>query len=132
MTLEDVRDIERLKHESCFALDDGRADEWAALFTEDGRFVRDDGTTYEGREALRRFVSGFDGTFAHTAHVVTNPAVHVDGDAASGRWYLLLFYRTTAGDVGMTQAQYDDTYRRVDGAWSIKQSTLSYGLSRDL
>jgi hypothetical protein len=55
--LEDAHAVRRLKHAYCFAIDGGRYEEWVSLFTEDGTFVRDDGTAYEGREALLGFAT---------------------------------------------------------------------------
>lgn len=125
MSLDDERAIERLKHEYCFAIDDGRYEEWASLFTDDGRFVRGSGDTFEGYDELHEFASEqFDPLFETVTHVVTNPVVNVDGDEATGRWYLLFVYETEDGAVGWTQARYEDEYRRVDGEWRIAESTV--------
>jgi uncharacterized protein (TIGR02246 family) len=129
MSHEDERAIERLKHEYCFAIDGGHHEAWAALFTEDGRFVRDNGDTYAGHDDLARFSrEEFAPAFAHSAHVVTNPVIDVAGEAATGQWYLLMFYRTAAGATGWTQARYEDAYRNVEGEWKIADSTLTYGV----
>jgi len=131
MSLEDVHAIQRLKHEYCFAIDGGDYERWVSLFTEDGRFVRDSGETFEGHEELHAFASeGFDAGFEHSAHVVANPVVDVDGDTATGRWYLVLFYTDADGNDGWTQARYEDEYRRVDGEWRIVESSVDYGVAR--
>ena len=131
MSTEDVHAIQRLKHEYCFAIDGGDYERWASLFTEDGRFVRDSGETFEGHEEIHAFASeGFDAAMDHSAHVVTNPVVDVEGDTATGRWYLLLFYRDADGNEGWRQATYEDEYRRVDGEWRIAESSIDYGLDR--
>jgi len=132
MSVEDVHAIQRLKHEYCFAIDGGDYERWASLFTEDGRFVRDNGETFEGYEELHGFASeGFDAAFEHSAHVVTNPVVDVDGDTATGRWYLVLFYRDADGNDGLTQARYDDEYRTVDGEWRVAASSVEYGIANE-
>jgi uncharacterized protein (TIGR02246 family) len=132
MPTEDVHAIRRLKHEYCFAIDGGDYETWTSLFTEDGRFVRDSGETFEGHEEIHRFASeGFDEAFEHSAHVVTNPVIDVEGDTATGRWYLLLFYRDADGNGGWTQASYDDRYRKVDGEWRVASSEVTYGLAHD-
>ena len=131
MSLEDVHAIQRLKHEYCFAIDGGDYERWASLFTDDGRFVRDSGEAFEGHEALHGFASErFDAAMEHSAHVVTNPLIDVDGDTATGQWYLLLFYTDADGTDGWTQARYDDEYRRVDGEWRIAESSIDYGVTR--
>lgn len=129
MTATDVRAIQRLKHEYCFTIDGGRYEEWASLFTDDGRFVRDNGDSYEGHEELYAFASEeFDEAFVQSAHVVTNPLVEVDGEEATGEWYLLLCYQTREGETGWTQAKYDDEYRKVDGEWRVAESRVTYGV----
>ncbi|MCU4972846.1 nuclear transport factor 2 family protein [Halobacteria archaeon AArc-m2/3/4] len=137
----DVQAIQRLKHEYCFTIDGGEYESWAGLFTEDGRFIRDSGETFEGYDELYAFASeGFDDAFDHSAHMVTNPVIDGgDGnsaagegdDVAIGRWYLLLFYRRSDGDVGWTQARYDDVFRKIDGEWQIAEVDLTYGVTRD-
>lgn len=125
----DVRAIQRLKYEYCFTIDGGRYEEWASLFTEDGRFVRDNGDVYEGHDELYAFASeGFDEAFTQSAHVVTNPLIEVAGDEAVGEWYLVLFHETPDGESGWTQAKYEDEYRKVDGEWRVSESTVSYGV----
>jgi len=132
MSRADVDAIARMKHEYCFTIDRGQYDAWPTLFTEDGRFVRDNGDTYEGQDELAAFAhEDFDALFDSTAHVVTNPVIDVDGDRAEGEWYLLLFYRSPDGDFGFTQAWYDDTYRKVDGEWRIEESRLTYCISEE-
>lgn len=133
MSREDVNAIQRLKHEYCFAIDGGDYEEWASMFTEDGTFIRDNGDTFEGHDELFGFASeGFDAAFEHSAHVVTNPVIDVDGDEASGKWYLLLFYENAEGNAGWTQAQYDDEYRKVDGEWKIAESRVIYGVAHEV
>lgn len=125
MSLETERAIQRLKHEYCFAIDEGRYEEWASLFTEDGRFVRGADEAYEGYDELHAFASEqFGPLFETFTHLVSNPVVEVDGDEATGRWYLVFVYETAGGDVGWTQARYEDEYRRVDDEWLIAESTV--------
>jgi len=96
--------IRRLKHEYCHAVDAGNYDEWVALFTEDGTFERDGAAPIEGRRALREMITGeFDESFEYTAHVVTNPVIDIDGDVATGRWYVTLVYEQPDGTVGWNQ-----------------------------
>lgn len=124
--------IRRLKHEYCFAIDSGRYEEWASLFTEDGRFSTGPEDTIEGHEELLAFASEeFDETFETTTHIVTNPVIDVDGSEASGRWYLLFIFVTGDGSVSWSQARYDDRYRRVDGTWRIAESSVTTRLASD-
>lgn len=129
MSDDDVRAIERLKHEYCYAIDDGRYGDWADLFAADGTFVMDDGTAYEGREELRAFGEDvFDDVYAESAHTVTNGLVDVDGDTATGRWYLALYHETADGESAVQQAVYHDEFERVDGEWRIAEANVTYGV----
>jgi len=129
MTAEDVAAIERLKHEYCYRIDDGDYEAWAALFTDDGRFAFADGAAFEGRDELRSFGADvFDDAHERTAHTVTNPVVDVDGDTATGRWYLALFSEGDDGETGVQQATYRDEFRRVDGEWRIESVTVDHGV----
>jgi len=122
--------IRRLKHEYCHAVDAGNYDEWVALFTEDGTFERDGAAPIEGRRALREMITGeFDESFEYTAHVVTNPVIDVDGDVATGRWYVTLVYEQPDGTVGWNQGVYEDAYRRVDGQWLHEDVFVRFGAS---
>jgi len=125
MSHEAEHAIRQLKHEYCFAIDGGRYEEWASLFTDDGRFVRGSGDSYEGFDELHEFASEqFDPLFETVTHVVTNPVVDVDGNEATGRWYLLFIYETGEGEVGWTQARYEDEYRQVESEWRIAESQV--------
>ncbi|GGM62077.1 uncharacterized protein (TIGR02246 family) [Halarchaeum rubridurum] len=126
---DDVRAIERLKHEYAYRIDDGDYDEWVALFTEDGRFCGDDGTAFEGHDELDTFATEvFDDAYAETAHTLTNGVVDVEGDTATGRWYLALYQETADGETAVQQATYEDTFERVEGAWRIADVDLTYGV----
>lgn len=124
MSAEDVQAIRRLKHEYCYLVDGGDYEEWAGLFTEDGKFNSSQGGTYVGPEEIYEFAEEeFDVAFADSAHVVSNPVIDVNGDEATGKWYLTLFYETPDGETGWIQTEYEDEYRKVNGEWKIAKST---------
>ena len=132
MAREDAAAIRRLKHEYCYTIDAGAYEEWVSLFTADGRFLQYEDAVHEGHEGLAAFATGpFDDAYEHTAHVVTNPVVDVDGDEAVGRWYMLLFYRDADGATGWKQGAYEDRFRRVDGEWRIAEVDLAAGVTGD-
>lgn len=132
MARTDADAVRRLKHEYCHTIDAGEYDAWVSLFVEDGRFLQYDAEIHEGHEELAAFATGpFDDAYEHTAHVVTNPVVDVEGDEATGRWYLLLFYRDADGAVGWKQGAYEDRFRRVDGEWRIVEVDLTAGVTHE-
>lgn len=131
MHLEDELAIRRLKHEYCQTVDAGDYETWVELFTPDGLFAQAGEEPVSGRAELCSMIRDeFDDAFAETAHVTTNPVIEIDGDVASGRWYITFVYETTDGRVGWNQGVYDDTYRRVDGEWRIAESTVDFHISK--
>jgi uncharacterized protein (TIGR02246 family) len=116
-TLAEDRDaIRDLFARYCLYTDSGRADEFAALFTEDGTFETG-GDPLVGRDALRAFVANMPDLGMH--HMLTNLVIDVDGDTATCDASALV---TAKGSIMMTAHTHDDL-RRVDGAWQIERRT---------
>ena len=120
--LEDVEAIRRLKHRYASYCDDGYdADRLVELFLENA--VWDGGMLgrFEGTEAIRRFFQSCSKAVPFAIHQVTNEVLDVDGDRATGRWYLWEPLVFAKGDAGMWMAgRYDDVYRRVNGEWRFE------------
>ena len=124
--LEDIEAIKQLKFRYADACDRGYDfDTLADCFTEDaiwdgGLFGR-----HEGREAIREFFRGVSSEIPFAIHYMMNPSISVDGDEASGQWYL---FQTCTFAVGNTAiwgaARYDEQYRRVDGGWKFFRLNL--------
>lgn len=122
--------LRRLKHEYCHTVDDGDYEDWAALFTPDGTFERVGGEHLEGRDALLEMMTNeFDGRFEHTAHVVANPVIDVDGETATGSWYITFIYETADGATGWNQGIYVDAFRQIDGRWFFEDVTVEFDIS---
>lgn len=99
------------------------------LFTEDGCLIQGNGDEVQGHEELYAFASEeFVQAFPETAHIVTNPLIQVNGDEATGEWYLFLLYKDADGEKDWTQAKYDDEYRKVKKGWRIARSRVDYGV----
>jgi hypothetical protein len=117
--LEDIEAIRVLKHRYATLCDDGyRADPLAALFTEDA--VWDGGVLgrFEGRAAIHAFFAGCSKTVPFAIHHLMNPVIEVQGDDATGDWFLLEPLVFAKGDRAYWMAaHYHDRYRREDGAW---------------
>ena len=130
--LADIEAIRQLKHRYCGLCDAGYdADPLAALFTEDA--VWDGGPIgmHEGREAIRRFFQGSPNRVPWALHMVTNPIIEVDGDTATGQWYLWepLVYALPGGDQAWwMSARYDDRYRRTPDGWKFERVAITMKL----
>lgn len=127
--LADVEQIKQLKHRYCGYCDAGYdADRLAPLFTADA--VWDGGPIgcYDGREAIRTFFRGSSKRVPFALHMVMNPVIDVDGDTATGNWYLWqpLVYALPQGEQAWwLSARYDDRYRREADGWKFERVTLS-------
>jgi ketosteroid isomerase-like protein len=120
--LEDVEAIKQLKARYCDRCDDGPydAEGVAQLFTEDAVWEGEGFGRFVGRDAIRDFFRTGRSVFSFTIHQATNPIIEVDGDRASGRWYLLQPSTMVEGNRAIWLAShYEDEYRREGGSWLI-------------
>jgi len=117
--------IRELKNRYCHRIDAGDYGEWVSLFAEDGRFARAGVDEYEGHDELTEFATEvFDAGFEFSAHTVSNPVIEVDGDEATGEWYLTLRFRTPEGEAGWKQGVYRDELVKEDGEWRFASVTI--------
>lgn len=119
LNLSDIEEIKALKARYAAACDDNYdADAIAALFTEDALWDGGALGKAEGREKIRRFFRRAPEVFPFAIHNVMNPIIEVDGDRATGQWYLLQPATRAAGNQGVwLAAVYHDDYVRVGGRW---------------
>lgn len=103
----------------CFALDDGRFDDMAACFTEDGTWQTFFGKA-TGRKAIAEFAAGLR---AHRTenpraiHHVTNVVIALDGDTAKVRSNWTTVQNSPEGPKIGSGGAYDDDMAKVDGRW---------------
>ena len=120
--VEDIEAIKKLKAKYCAACDNRyEPDAIAALFTEDAVWDGGDFGKYEGRDAIRTFFAGASAILPFALHQVTNPLIEVDGDTATGKWYL--FQPCTLGEQNQAvwlAAKYAEEYIRTNGEWHFK------------
>ncbi len=122
--LEDLEALRRLKADYC-ALADGGATgaEIAALFTAEAELeFGPAGGRARGRAEIAAFYDRLGGRFASGAHLLANPRLDLDGDRASGRWWMLLVAVDTRAEPPAERrllAEYRERYARTDGVWRI-------------
>jgi ketosteroid isomerase-like protein len=120
--VEDIEAIKKLKAKYCAACDNQYdPDSLAALFTEEAVWDGGDFGKYEGREAIRTFFRGASALLPFALHQVMNPLIEVDGDTATGQWYL--FQPCTLGEQNQAMwlaAKYAEEYVRTNGEWQFK------------
>ncbi len=115
--LADIEAIKQLKARYASACDDNyNPGKLAPLFAEDAVW---DGSILgyaEGREGIREFFTAASSLVPFAVHQVSNPLIEIDGDSATGEWFLwqpMVFQ----GQALWLSAVYHDRYVRVDGQW---------------
>ena len=128
---DDRQEIVQLKHRYCHSIDFRRYEEVRNCFTEDGSFGRAGQKPFVGQRGLREFTEEvFDSSYAYSGHFVTNPVIYVEGETATGTWYLFLLFEDSEGQTGWRHGVYTDEYRRVDGEWLIESSEIDFQAAR--
>ena len=125
--LEDIESIKKLKGLYCTYCDDSYdADRIAGLFVEDGIWDGGIRGKAEGREAIRDFFVRAPQRLSFAVHMVMNPIIDVDGDRATGIWYLFQACTYAEGERAVWgSARYDEEYVRADGSWMFKTLRLT-------
>lgn len=99
-------------------------DQWEACWAQDARWQLGPGRSVEGRaDIVDLWVKAMSG-FAAVVQMVNNGAVHVDGSAATGRWYINEHVVRANGAPGLLLAYYDDMYVLVNGDWLFASRSL--------
>jgi hypothetical protein len=120
----DIDEIERVKYRYLRALDTKSWDDFADTLTED--IVGDYGSSlgeehrFTDRDSLVEFMRASMPANVLTEHRVTHPEIDVDGDQATGTWYLQ--DRVIVPDFDFMlygAAFYHDRYRRTPDGWRI-------------
>jgi hypothetical protein len=123
--LADIEDIKQLKARYASACDDDyNPDRLAPLFAEDAIW---DGSILgyaEGREGIREFFANASSLVPFAVHQVSNPLIEIDGDTATGQWFL--WQPMVLGEQALwLSAVYEDQYVRVDGKWLYQHLKLN-------
>jgi hypothetical protein len=120
--VEDKDAIRELMAEYCFRLDDGRYDDMAALFSEDGTWDTAFGKA-TGRAAIaelaRNIRARAGGERPRAVHLVTNIAIALDGARAQIRSNWMVMQNSPQGPkIGSGGAYADEVVQR-NGHWLL-------------
>lgn len=121
MDLESIAAISRLKYTYIRALDTKSWDEFADTLLPDATARYGEHLTFDSRDAMVEFMKKSLGPQTITEHCCGNPEIDVDGDVATGRWYLSDTVLIPDENVLLRGAAfYSDRYLRgSDGRWRI-------------
>lgn len=81
--------------------------------------------TAEDKDTWREFTEvAFEEILLFTRHMIHNPLIEVNGDEATGKWYLDCPTITGDGQAIWLQGTYEHEFRRVNGEWKISKFTF--------
>jgi uncharacterized protein (TIGR02246 family) len=118
--LADHRELVELYARYTHAFDENRADDLAALFTDDGEFLRPGAPPVSGAEALAAMVRASAARGTGNRHLVSAVVVDVSSDAGTGRAYVQVVSVTDDGVRPVAFGRYDDAFTRDGGRWRIR------------
>jgi uncharacterized protein (TIGR02246 family) len=117
-------EIRELLARYCFALDEERFDDMAALFTEDGVWETafGTGTGREGIAAQARSIS--TPNRPRRVHLTTNIVIDFEDDTAHVRSNWLLFQNAASTPEIGSGGSYYDVVAKVDGQWRFRHRRI--------
>ena len=123
--LQDRVNIDNLFSAYAYLLDDGDADAWVALYTDDGVFEVPGLSRFEGSEGLHDIadivITGSQGNWRHSAtNVLVTPGEH--GDEVNVRMRTLVT-DWNQDPAGLQFNDYQGSLVRIAGHWRIKELT---------
>lgn len=122
--LEDIHEIGQLRARYCQALDDGRWEDLADTFTEDGAFVGL--STARGRAEMLEFFPQLNSSpVTSWWHFSSNETVELDGDSATGTTWLLQPC-VVDGESQIAAGRYEDTMVRTAHGWRFQERRVSF------
>jgi ketosteroid isomerase-like protein len=115
-TPEDELALQNLMARYVDAVNRSDGTSWAATWAEDTSWNLL-GTEVQGRDNILALWQQMMGGFEFALMMPSSSLFEIDGESASGHWYLQEFTRDKNGDSGMVLSRYLDTYSRIDGQW---------------
>ncbi len=121
-TPDDLEAIQQLKYRYLRTLDTKQWEDFEACFLPEAT-ADYNGLVFEDRDALVAFMRKNMGPGMLTLHQAHHPEIAVDGDTATGRWYLqdkviIEEYRFMLEGA----AFYEDRYRRTPEGWRVEHT----------
>ena len=131
--IEDIEAIKQLKARYCEICDDlHNPDRVTSVFAEDGIWEGADFGQAKGHAAIRELFAGFRKNFSFSQHNITNPIIEVDGDRATGIWYLSGPWTTAEnGEEKWMALRYDDDYVKINGEWKYQHLRVELRMTAD-
>lgn len=122
--MSDRDDIADLVHRYSDAVCRKDRVQWSATWADDARWDLGKGRVTIGKADVVEFWQRAVDELTQVVQVVHNGTVDIEGDTASGRWYLSEHVNRANGVLGIMLAWYDDEYVRIDGRWLFRRRSL--------
>ncbi len=125
--LEDREAVRQLTAEYMQAMHDARWEDAVACFAQDATYDHGILGELRSKEDLRTFYTEFVPRFEEAGgwafDVLADPVIHVDGDRAEGRWFLLtLLIDPATQEAAWSMATLEYEYARIDGRWLFQRN----------
>ena len=123
--LEAIDEIKRLKAKYSQIVDGLSKEKFEECFTEDGVWDLGPAGIVKGRKAIAEMFKTVPQFQTFSVHYFVQPEIIVDGNKATGKWYMWL-PATQADGVAVWSTGYEDEkYEKVNGKWLIKELKLT-------
>jgi hypothetical protein len=120
VTTADIEQIEQLKYRYLRTLDLKRWDDFAAVFVPEATGEYGEGLSFASRDEIVAFMRESLGPRMITLHQCHHPEITVDGDHATGFWYLEDKVLMPEHRLLLEGAAfYEDRYVRTPDGWRI-------------
>ncbi|MEQ8495017.1 MAG: nuclear transport factor 2 family protein, partial [Gammaproteobacteria bacterium] len=88
--------------------------------------------TARGHAEISALFAKFRDMFSFSQHNMMNPVITVDGDRATGIWYIMgpWTYREN-GEEKWLALRYDDDYVKIDGEWKYQHLRVALRMVAD-
>lgn len=130
--LETREQLKELRAKYCYHVDEQNWEPFYELFVPDPTLDFGGMGVYEGQEGLERFAAEFvEAQLESSAHMLSNPILEIDGNEATGRWYVESPLTFADGSGAWRQGWYRDEYRRLDGEWRIETIEMRFVYTAD-
>jgi hypothetical protein len=118
-----VEEIKQLKYRYLRTLDLKRWDDFAAVFVPEATGEYGEGLSFRSRDELVAFMRDSLGPQMITLHQCHHPEISLDGDRATGVWYLEDRVLMPEHRLVLEGAAfYEDRYVRTAGGWRVEHT----------
>jgi len=129
--LEDKDAIRELLHRYCFCMDEGRFDELAALFSDDGQWVAPYRTA-KGPADIAAWLKQSVPPSPRRVHYVMNSIIDCDGMRATARSNYLVMVEGVNGPFPSVCGVYDDVLVKQQAGWRFQCRQLIHAFKGEM